>query len=144
MQGRRKFIFRYEDECMRRLIALAAAATTIVALALVQAGAAGPGSSLGSFFFGPKLVRAEVVTNEAGTIHDYRVDRGKIRGIVRASLTLTLLERDGTLVTVPVAPTANVTLGGVTVPFNMLRRGFTATTVRDGSAAASIVQATRR
>jgi hypothetical protein len=26
----------------------------------------------------------------------------------------------------------------------MLRRGFTATTVRDGSAAASIVQATRR
>ena len=129
---------------MRRLIALAAAATTIVALALVQAGAAGPGSSLGSFFFGPKLVRAEVVTNEAGTIHDYRVDRGKIRGIVRSSLTLTLLERDGTLVTVPVAPTANVTLGGVTVPFSMLRRGFTATTVRDGSAAASIVQATRR
>jgi hypothetical protein len=129
---------------MRRLIALAAAATTIVALALVQAGAAGPGSSLGSFFFGPKLVRAEVVTNEAGTIHDYRVDRGKIRAIVRSSLSLTLLERDGTLVTVPVAPTANVTLGGVTVPFNMLRRGFTATTVRDGSAAASIVQATRR
>jgi hypothetical protein len=129
---------------MRRLIALAAAATTIVALSLVQAGAAGPGSSLGSFFFGPKLVRAEVVTNEAGTIHDYRVDRGKIRGIVRGSLSLTLLERDGTLVTVPVAPTANVTLGGVTVPFNMLRRGFTATTVRDGPAAASIVQATRR
>ena len=129
---------------MRRLIALAAAATTIVALALVQAGAAGPGSSLGSYFFGPKLVRAEVVMNEAGTIHDYRVDRGKIRGITRGSLSLTLFERDGTLVTVSVAPNANITLGGVTVPFNRLRRGFTATTVRDGAAAASIVQATAR
>jgi hypothetical protein len=127
---------------MRRLIALAAGATTIVALALVQAGAAGPGSSLGSYFFGPKLVRAEVVINEAGTIHDYRADRGKIRMIAPGNLTL--FERDGTLVTVPVAPTANITLGGVTVPFNRLRRGFTATTVRDGSAAASIVQATRR
>jgi len=129
---------------MRRLIALAAAATTIVALALVQAGAAGPGSSLGSFFFGPKLVRAEVVTNEAGTIHDYRVDRGRIRMIARGSLSLTLLERDGTLVTVPVASTANVTLNGVTVAFARLRRGLTATTVRDGTAAASIVQATVR
>ena len=129
---------------MRRLIALAAAATTIVALALVQAGAAGPGASLGNYFFGPKLVRAEVVTNEAGTIHDYRVDRGKIQIVARASPSLTLLERDGTLVTVPVDPSANVTLNGVTVLFSRLRRGFTATTVRDGSAAASIVQATRR
>jgi len=129
---------------MRRLIAFAAAATTIVALALVQAGAAGPGASLGSYFFGPKLVRAEVVTNEAGTIHDYRVDRGKIQVVARASPSLTLLERDGTLVTVPVDPSANVTLNGVTVLFSRLRRGFTATTVRDGSAAASIVQATRR
>ena len=51
---------------MRRLIALAAAATTVVALALVQSGAAGPGAgALGNFFFGPKLVRAEVVMNEA-------------------------------------------------------------------------------
>jgi hypothetical protein len=84
-----------------------------------------------------------VVTNEAGTIHDYRVDRGRIRGIARATMSLTLLERDGTLVTVAVSPSANITLGGVSVPFTRLRRGFTATTVRDGAAAASIVQATR-
>ena len=128
---------------MRRLIAFAAAATTIVALALVQAGAAGPGASLGSYFFGPKLVRAEVVTNEAGTIHDYRVDRGKIRLVTRTSLSLTLFERDGTLVTVPVDPSARITLNGVAIQFGMLRRGFTATTVRDGTASASIVQATR-
>jgi len=136
-------IFRLDNPGMRRLIALATAATTIVALALVQGGAAGPGASLGNFFFGPKLVRAEVVTNEAGTIHDYRVDRGRIRGIAKATMSLTLLERDGTLVTVSVSPSANITLGGASVPFARLRRGFTATTVRDGAAAASIVQATR-
>ena len=127
---------------MRRLLGIAAAATAITAFALVQSGAAGP-NSLGSFFFGPKLVRAEVITNEGGTIHDYRVDRGKIRANTQGNLTL--LERDGTLVTVPVSPTADIRLGSVTVPLSRLRRGFTATTVRDGStAAASTVLATRR
>jgi hypothetical protein len=126
---------------MRRFLAIASAAAAMSALALVQGGAAGL-NSLGSFFFGPKLVRAEVITNEGGTIHDYRVDRGKIRAITSSSLTL--FERDGTLVTVPVASTADVTLGGISVPLRSLRRGFTATTVREGPAAASIVQATRR
>ncbi len=126
---------------MRRLLGIAAAATAVAAFALVQNGAAGP-SSLGSFFFGPKLVRAEVITNEGGTIHDYRVDRGRIRAVTPSSLTL--FERDGTLVTVPVAATADVRLDGVTVPLTRLRRGFVATTVRDGSASASIVIATRR
>jgi hypothetical protein len=126
---------------MRKLLGIAAAASTITALALVQGGAAGL-NSLGSFFFGPKLVRAEVVTNEGGTIHDYRVDRGKIRAVAQGSLTL--FERDGTLVSVPVAGTADIRLEGVTVPLTRLRRGFVATTVRDGSAAAATVIATRR
>ena len=126
---------------MRRSLGIATAAVTLAAFALVQSGAAGPGS-LGNFFFGPKLVRAEVITNEGGTIHDYRVDRGKIRLVTPSSLTL--FERDGTTVSIPVAATAQVTLNGITVPLSRLRRGFTATTVRDGSAAASIVQATRR
>src|ERR1051326_5989683 len=86
---------------MRRLLGIATAAATLAALALVQGGAAGL-NSLGTFFFGPKLVRAEVVTNEGGVIHDYRVDRGRIRQVTQSSLTL--FERDGTLVTVPVAP----------------------------------------
>jgi hypothetical protein len=128
---------------MRRLLAFAAATTTVVALALVQTGAAGPGpGSLGNYFFGPKLVRAEVVMSEGGVIHDYRVDRGHVRALAPSSLTL--LEKDGTTVIVPVASTANVTLGGVTVPLTRLRRGFVATTVRDGAASASIVVATRR
>src|SRR5206468_10263330 len=112
----------------------------VAAFALVQSGAAGPGS-LGSYFFGPKLVRAEVITNEGGTIHDYRVDRGKVRAVTPTSLTL--FERHGTPVTVPMLATADVRLAGVTVPLTRLRKRFTATTVRDGPAAASIVVATR-
>jgi hypothetical protein len=126
---------------MRRSLGIATAAALLAAFALVQSGAAGS-ASLGAFFFGPKLVRAEVITNEGGTIHDYRVDRGKIRLVTLGSLTL--FERDGTTVSVPVAATADVTLNGISVPLTRLRRGFTATTVRDGSAAASIVVATRR
>jgi hypothetical protein len=126
---------------MRRKLGLMAAAVLLVTLVLVQTGAGGS-ASLGTFFFGPKLVRAEIIMNEGGTTHDYRVDRGTIRAIAPGSLTL--LERDGTLVTVPVASTADIRLGGVSVPFTRLRRGFVATTVRDGSAPASQVLATRR
>jgi hypothetical protein len=125
---------------MRRFLAIGASVVTVGALALVQGGAAGL-NSLGGFFFGPKLVRGEIITSEGGVIHDYRVDRGRIRAVTSSSLTL--FERDGTLVTVPVASTADVRLGGIIVPLTRLRRGFTATTVRDGAAAASIVQATR-
>jgi hypothetical protein len=126
---------------MRRKLGFMAAAFVLAALALAQVGGAGS-ASLGSYFFGPKMVRAEVIMNDGGTIHDYRVDRGTIRAIAPGSLTL--LERDTTLVTVQVAPTADVRLGGVSVPFARLRRGFVATTVRDGSAPASQVLATRR
>jgi hypothetical protein len=127
---------------MRRLIVSAALAAVATALVLVGTGAAGlGGGSLANYFFGPKLVRAEVLVNDAGTTHDYRVDRGRIRANANGSLTL--LERDGTLVTVPVLPTADIRLGNLPVPLSRLKRGFTATTVRDGSAGASIVQATR-
>jgi hypothetical protein len=122
-----------------RAIKLVAAAAVVATFAVVQSGAAGPGS-LGSFFFGPKLVRAEVIMNEGGVIHDYRVDRGRIRQVTPSSLTLN--ERDGTLVTVPVAVTADVRLDGVAVRLAKLRRGFTATTVRIGDEAASTVLAT--
>jgi hypothetical protein len=126
---------------VRRFLTPAASAAAIAALALAQGGAASLGS-LGNFFFGPKLVRAEVITSEGGVIHDYRVDHGRIRAVTPSSLTL--FEKDGTTVAVPVASTANVTLGGATVPLTRLKRGFMATTVRDGSASASIVVATRR
>jgi hypothetical protein len=125
---------------MRRFVVMGASAAAVAALALAQGGAASL-NSLGNFFFGPKLVRAEVITSEAGVIHDYRVDHGRIRLVSAGSLTL--FEKDGTTVAVPVAPNATVTLGNVSVPLKKLRKGFQATTVRDGSAAAYMVVATR-
>lgn len=116
---------------------LAVNATLLVA----QPGLALPGS-LGSYFFGPKLVRAEVLVKDGGVLYDYRIDRGAIRA--KAGGTLTLLERDGTIVQIPVAPTAAITIGGRPATYSALRRGMVATVIRDGDAPASEVRAARR
>ena len=116
---------------------LAVNATLLVA----QPGLALPGS-LGNYFFGPKLVRAEVVVKDGGVLHDYRIDRGVIRN--KADGTLTLLERDGTVVAIPVAPTAAITLNGRPIGYAALRRGMVATVIRDGDAPASEVRAARK
>src|SRR5919199_1193134 len=100
---------------MRVVAALALAGLT---LWLVQAGFALP-TSLASYFFGPKLVRAEVVLKSDGVLHDYRIDRGKIRGV--SSSSITLRERDGTLQTIAVAATADVKLNGVAASLGALR-----------------------
>jgi hypothetical protein len=116
---------------------LAVNATLFVA----QPGLALPGS-LGNYFFGPKLVRAEVLVKDDGALHDYRVDRGTIRS--KAGGALTLFERDGTLVQIPVAPAAAITLGGRPSSYAELRKGMVATVIRDGDAPANEVRATRR
>ena len=110
------------------------------ALLAEGAGLALPGS-LGNYFFGPKLVRAEVLVKDGGVLHDYRVDRGVIRA--KHDAALSLLERDGSVVTIPVAPTAAITLGGIPTSFSALRRGMIATVIRDGDAPATEVRATR-
>lgn len=130
----------------KRTVWLAAAAALVAGLALVQGGAAGPGS-LGAFFFGPKLVRAEVIMQDGSTTHDYRVDRGKLRAVALGSVTL--LERDGTTVTVPVLASADIRLGGRAVALPRLRlalaRGvvLVATTIRDGDRPAQAIQVER-
>jgi hypothetical protein len=125
----------------KALWAVAALLLVNATLLVAQPGLALPGS-LGNYFFGPKLVRAEVLVKDGGSLHDYRIDRGTIRN--KAGGTLTLLERDGTLVQIPVAPTASIRLGGRPVSYADLRRGMVATVIRDGDAPASEVRATRR
>jgi len=110
-------------------------------LLVAQPGLALPGS-LGNYFFGPKLVRAEVLVQDGGVLHDYRVDRGVIRS--KANGTLSVLERDGSLVAIPVAPAAAITIGGRPAAFSDLRRGMVATVIRDGDAAANEVRASRK
>jgi hypothetical protein len=103
-----------------------------------QPGLALPGS-LADYFFGSKLVRAEVIVKDGAGLHDYRLDRGRIRAVSAGSLTL--VERDGTVVVVPVAADGDIRLNGRAVPLSVLRRGMTAVTVRDAGAPASTVRA---
>jgi hypothetical protein len=100
-----------------------------------------PGS-LGGYFFGPKLVRAEVLVKDGGVLHDYRIDRGVIRA--KPDGALAILERDGSLVTISVASGATITIGGRPAGFAALRRGMVVTVIRDGDAPANEVRATRR
>lgn len=125
----------------KALWAVAALLAVNAVLLAAQPGLALPGS-LGAYFFGPKLVRAEVLVKESDGLHDYRVDRGVIRD--KSPGSLTLRERDGTLVTIAVAPTASVTLQGRLSSFSALRRGMVATVIRDGDTPASEIRATGR
>src|SRR5919201_6633316 len=94
------------------LAAFAALLTLNAVLLLAQSGLALPGG-LAGYLLGPKMVKAEIVLKDGSGLHDYRLDQGKIRAIGPSSLTL--WERTGELVTVPVSPSARVTLGGKTV-----------------------------
>src|SRR5918999_1843332 len=98
--------------------------------------------SLGNFFFGPRMIRAEVLLKEGNGGRLYRIDRGVIRD--KQNGALTLRERDGTLVTISVSPTAAITVGNRPADFGLLRRGMTATVIWDGTAPAFEVRATRR
>jgi hypothetical protein len=97
--------------------------------------------SLASYFFGPKLVRAEVVIRDGG-IRQFRLDRGRLLRTPGSSLLIR--EADGTVVTVPVAPDATILLNGRAATFGDLRRGMVVKTVREGGAAASDVRAHSR
>lgn len=108
------------------------------ALWLAHAGFAFPNSLIAPFF-GSKMVRAEIVWKDTGTTHDTRIDRGKVRAVTATSVTL--LEKDGTLVTVPVAPEAIIHVNARAVPLIRLRKGMTVTVFRTDDAPASTVQA---
>jgi hypothetical protein len=97
--------------------------------------------AIGPYFVGPALLRAEIVTKDATGIHDWRLDRGRIRSLTPTAITLR--ERDATIVTIPVGPLTRVTLNGRVVSFTSLRRGMNALVARDGDAPAELVQATR-
>ena len=128
----------------RRTLALLVVATLLAVnatLLLVQPGLALPGS-LAAWLLGPKMVKAEIVVKEGKTTYDYRIDQGKIRAL--SSTSVTLWERTGEVVTIPVSPGARVTLGGKTVLLTALKKGMRVQTVRNGSAPADTVQAFRR
>jgi len=125
----------------KALWAVAALLLVNAVLLVAQPGLAVP-RHLGNYFFGPKLVRAEVIVQEGGVLHDYRIDRGVLRG--KPAGAVVLRERDGTLVTIAVAPTAVVTVNGHPTSLAALRRGIAVTVIRDGDAPAIEVRAGRQ
>jgi hypothetical protein len=117
-------------------------ALNVVLVGAQLAGAALP-KGLGAYFLGPKMVRAEVILMEGGGLRDYRLDRGMIRDRPVAG-SLTLRERDGTVVTLPVAPDATITLNDRSTGFERLRRGMTVVVVREGAGPVIEVRANGR
>jgi len=94
----------------RRFLLLAA---TLVALNsffwLAQSGFALPKAIINQFF-GGNMVRAEVILAAPGGTQDWRIDRGVITSVATSTsgTSVTLREKDGTIVTLPIDPTARV------------------------------------
>ena len=109
-------------------------------VALVAAPAFALPRALSDRFFGPSMVRAEIIFKDGSGVHDYRIDRGRVRAASAESITLA--ERDGTIVTVPLAPGADVRWNGTPVhPARLARRGAWAETIREAGAPARAVRA---
>jgi hypothetical protein len=124
----------------KALWAIAALLLVNATLLVAQPALALP-RALGSYFFGSKLVRAEVLVQDGGSFHHYRIDRGVIRDKVATSLVLR--ERDGTVERIAIAPDALITLGSRVILFERLRKGMRVTVIREGEAPAIEVRATR-
>jgi hypothetical protein len=121
----------------RALWAVAALLAVNAVLLVAQPAAALPWS-LANYFFGPNMVRAQVIVNDAGTLREYRLDRGVVRH--RAPNALTLRETDGQVVTIPIAPNADIQIRGKPVAFNRIRVGMQVLTAREGDAPAIVVR----
>jgi hypothetical protein len=95
------------------------------------------------YLLGSRLLRAEIalLTPDA-VLHDYLLDRGRIRQV--GPYSLTVRETDGTNVPVSVSASARVKLNGKTASFAQLRKGMTATVMRDGSKPVDQIWATGR
>ena len=106
----------------KRLWAVAALLLVNAVLLAAQPGLALPGS-LGSL-----LLRAQARARRGRACRTAAscTSTGSTAACIRVEAehgTLTLRERDGSLVTIAVAPTPSITLGGRPVPLNALRRG---------------------
>ena len=123
----------------RRRFALLA--VTLVALNsffwLAQGGFALP-AGLIDRFFGPRMIRAEVIVGGLNAVNDFRIDRGVITSTAPGEITLR--ERDGTIVTIPVAP-STVVVGRLAITtVGQLRPPMHVLVVRKANAPAQKIQ----
>ncbi|MDQ2983949.1 MAG: hypothetical protein M3R70_08525 [Actinomycetota bacterium] len=85
-----------------------------------------------NYFLGTKMIRAEILVREGQVSHDFRLDQGRVRSLDRSNMMITLKERDGAVVTIPVAADTLVKVNGKTATFQRLRAGWQALVIRDG------------
>ena len=97
-----------------------------------------------NLLLGSQLVRGEiaVASGDPTAPHDYLLDHGRIRQV--GASTVTLRERDGTVVTINVSPTVRIKLNGKNASFLQLQKGMMALTIHDGDKPADQVFATGR
>jgi hypothetical protein len=115
-----------------------AAGAVFAAAGLGAIGIGGGVNIAPAFFFGGHMVRAEAIVKIGGVTHDFRLDRGAVRAVSAGSITLK--ERTGDLVTIPVSPTADVRVGQRSVSVSQLRKGLMVLVVRDGDAPAAWIR----
>ena len=122
-----------------RVLAVVAALLALNAVLVVTQPGWAFSRPLLSRYFGPKMVRAEVVLIERGLVRSDRIDRGQIRVVTEDFLTLR--ERDGRMETITLAPNPRVSVSGRPAGIFALRRGMQATVIQQGDDSADIIQA---
>jgi hypothetical protein len=104
---------------------------------LAQSGFALPKAIINQFF-GGNMIRAEVVVATPGGTEDWRMDRGVITAVSGTSVTLR--ERDGTVLTLQLDPNARVQGSARFGSVAQLKRRLRVLIYRQGDAPAQLVQ----
>jgi len=89
--------------------------------------------------FGSRLIRAEVIVQGQTGVEDYQIDRGVIKVITPAAITIK--EKDDRMVTIQITSSASVTgPGGRSASGIALRRGMRVIVTRLANAPADSIQ----
>ena len=123
------------------IAAALAAALVVAAIGLASSTAPAPSNprALGEYFLGPRMARAEVVMKIGNTVHDFRIDQGRVTAVRPAAIEL--LARDGTRQTIPISSETQVFINGQPNTVLGLTLKMNAITIRDGDATAQTLRA---
>jgi len=122
----------------RRFLYLATALVAVNSFFwLAQSGFALPMAIINQFF-GGNMIRAEAVVATPGGTQDWRIDRGVITAI--SGTTVTLRERDATLVSIQIDPNARVQGPARIFSVALLRRRLRVVLFRQADQPATLVQ----
>ena len=138
-------IDRGENQSMpRKWIALVSIIAALNASLWLATGVFGSAAdAVQNQLFGSAMVRAEVVVQQPDGLHDIRADRGKIVAV--SSSSLTLKEKDGSIVTLALSPTVSIAVNGGNRPLKALKPRMTVQwAIRDGDGAVTRIVAFTR